>query len=256
MHDLVDRPRVRDQGGRHQQPQEVSREVRGRVGSANCHSKGLSELFFTFCTFIQRCLHFALLFRVVYILYFYSELFTFCTFIQSCLHFALLFRGVYILHFYSELFSFCTFIQRCLHFVLLFRVVYILHFYLSIFHLFFHFLYTRSTLDFGVIVVAFDLKSHILIWNMVVKIWPQTEWVKFAHQRRLFQLSMILSGRRPSILGGIYSNTTSPWPICIMDRVFSEKEKSFHEIFFATILLYFRISFPRKKCEIFGKVSL
>ena len=171
---------------------------------------------------------------------------------QSCfLHFALLFRGVYILHFYSELFSFCTFIQRCLHFVLLFRVVYILHFYLSIFHLFFHFLYTRSTLDFGVIVVAFDVKSHILIWNMVVKIWPQTEWVKFAHQRRLFQLSMILSGRRPGILGGIYSNTTSPWPICIMDRVSSEKEKSFHEIFFATILLYFRISFPRKKCEIF-----
>ena len=70
-----------------------------------------------------------------------------------------------------------------------------LHFYLSIFHLFFHFLYTRSTLDFGVIVVAFDAKSHILIWNMVVKIWPQTEWVKFAHQRRLFQLSTILSGR-------------------------------------------------------------
>ena len=115
MHDLADRPRVCDQGGRHQQPQEVSREVRGRVGSANCHSKGLSE-FFTFCTFICQ---------------------------------------------------FFTFFPFSLHSI---------------------------DSDFGDIVVAFDPKLHILIWKLVVKIKPQTEWVKFAHQRRLFQLSMILSG--------------------------------------------------------------
>ena len=72
--------------------------------------------------------------------------------------------------------------QSFLHFALLFVN----------FSPFFHFLYTRSIVDFGVIVVAIDPKSHILKWKLVVKIWPQTEWVKVAHQRRLFQLSMIL----------------------------------------------------------------
>ena len=63
----------------------------------------------------------------------------------------------------------------------------ILYFLMSICHLF-YLLYTRSTVNHGVVVVT-DPQYRIRTWKLVVQIWPPTDSVNFAHLRSLFQLS-------------------------------------------------------------------